>query len=147
MKDAIRQAVMDRGKKRWQRVHSPSFIGRLLRPLFGEKLEAVWIVERDASDLGSLACQGNVIAAWRLDAAGLNEIDSSEADPGPLHGRKWRTHVLRFHISDDDEVVVANEMEGPEQGTLIQFKVKPVDGGVKLVVRRTSLVLAGSAIG
>ena len=76
MKDDIRQAIIARGTKRWNRVHSPSLIGRLLSPLFGGKLAAVLVVEHDASDSDSLVCRGNVIAAWQQDENGLNSIDS-----------------------------------------------------------------------
>jgi len=145
--DDIRQAIIARGTKRWNRVNSPSLIGRLFSPLFGGKLDAIVIVEHDASDQNSMVCEGNIIGAWQQDENGLNSIDPAEVDPGPLRGKRWSKHVLRFHISDDHSQVIANEMEGPEQGSLMLFKVKPHESGVKLALRRTSLVLGGTAMG
>ena len=147
MKDQIRQAVIARATKRWNSVNSPSLIGRLLRPLFGAKFEAVLVVEHDASDADTLVCHGNVIAAWRHDSNGFDSIEPSDVDPGPVHGRKWKKHVLRFHIADDGAVVITNDLEGPEHGILIRFKVKQQESGVKLAARRTRFVLSGTAIG
>lgn len=136
----IREAVIARARKRWERVTSPSLLGKLAKPIFGGNLEAVIVVEYSQADPRTMFCGSDRLAAWRFDEQGFRQIDPADADPGPVQGKKWKQHVLRFHISPEGDLVIANEMEGPQVGTLLRFKVKPKPDGVKLSVRGTALM-------
>ncbi len=141
MRDEIRNAVFARAATRWRRTHPKSFIGRLFSPIFGGKLDAILIVEHDEGDAESLLCEGNVVAAWRMDENGVCPVDLAELDS--MEGKRGRIHLLRFFIFEDDSEVIANEMERPGQGTLLRFKVKRQESGVKLSFRQSSLLLGG----
>jgi hypothetical protein len=63
-------------------------------------------------------------------------------------GRLSQFQVVRFIISDDNQQVFVNEMEGPKQGTLLHMRPKMNGMAVeKLSVVHAKIVLNGSCVG
>ena len=148
--DQIRKHVFDRQQKRWAGIAAePGVIGRLFQSVFGKSpTEGIFIVEHAAADPDSFLCAGAAISAWRLDRNGLREVAPSDVDAGRTVGKLSQFQIARMFISDDDQHVFLNEMEGPKQSTLMHLQPKLKDGCVeKLKVVRARLVLGGHAVG
>jgi hypothetical protein len=147
--DQIREQVFERERARWAKITAtPGAFGRLLQSIFGKNpAEGLFIVEHEAADPDTLQCAGNILQAWRLDERGPRAIDPAEVDPGRTIGRMWQYQLVRLFISEDNEHVFLNEMDGPKQGMLIYMRPRTSNGKVTLKVVRASPVLGGHAIG
>jgi hypothetical protein len=145
IKDAIRRQVFEREQHRWSMSRKPNWLGRLLRFLSELKKppEAFFIAEFQATDTASLQCTGDILQAWRLDENGLRSIAPAEIDTGEVVGRSWPRPLIRFFISENNDCVVLNDMDGPQQGVLIHLIPEQTPQGVKLKAKRTEVTTGG----
>ena len=102
---------------------TPGAFGRLFDLIFRKSpAEGFFIVEHEAADADTLLCTGAILWAWRLDDQGLRPVDPAEVQPGKTIGRWWQYQLVRLFIPADMKQVFLNELEGPEQGTLMSMQ-------------------------
>lgn len=136
--EQIQQALFDRGRRHWARANPSAPLKRLLRPLFARPLDVILFVSYAGADPETLLCEGEMLAAWRLDGHGLTAMAP------PLVAREnGRSMEIGFHKPAARNELIVNEMERPGQGRLVQFELQSVAGRVRLTPRRSLVMRAG----
>ncbi len=148
IREVVRERVLARTTKRWNRLHPTGFFGKLFRPLFGSaNVEAILVVQYDSVDASQTTCGGNPISAWCIDDQAARSIELDDVDTGPVHGKVWHKQLVEFAVHADDTRVLINEWDGPGHGRLLHYAVKSDDNGIRLKFRGASAVLGGHAVG